>query len=80
MEHRSLSNTTKKDDLAKLDNYRRTILLEIYKSVANVVHPRLQPIDESKDHEGQCGFRQEFSCGDVAFCRGDNDKGKARTS
>jgi len=58
----------KKGDLSKPGNYRGIMMLEIvYKTVAKIVHSRLQPIVESLDHESQCGFRPGRGCADAVF-------------
>ena len=59
----------KKGDLSKPGNYRGIMLLEIvYKTVAKIIHSRLQPIVvESLDHETQCGFRPDRGCADAVF-------------
>ena len=44
------------------------MLLETaYKIVAIILHSRLLPIEESLDHEQQCGFRPERGCIDAIF-------------
>ena len=58
----------KKGDLSKPSNYRGIMLLEVvYKTVAKIIHSRLQPIVESLDHEAQCGFRPGRGCADAVF-------------
>ena len=48
----------KKGDLTLPGNYRGIMVLEVaYKIVAIILHGRLLPIEESLDHEAQCGFR-----------------------
>ena len=58
----------KKGDLSDPGNYRGIMLLETaYKIIAIILHDRLQPIEESLDHEGQCGFRSKRGCPDSNF-------------
>ena len=58
----------KKGDLSYPGNYRGIMLLEVaYKIVANVLKKRLLPIEESLDHETQCGFRPGRGCTDAVF-------------
>ena len=58
----------KKGDLGLPKNYRGIMLLETaYKIVAIILHSRLLPIEESLDHEQQCGFRPERGCIDAIF-------------
>ena len=58
----------KKGDLGLPKNYRGIMLLETaYKIVANILHSRLLPIEESLDHEPQCGFRPERECIDAIY-------------
>ena len=58
----------KKGDLSKADNYRGIMLLEAaYKVIAIIIHKRLLPIEESLDHESQCGFRPQRGCADAIF-------------
>ena len=58
----------KKGDLALPKTYRGLMLLEIaYKIVAIIFHSRLLPIEESLDHETQCGFRPGRGCMDAIF-------------
>ena len=49
-------------------NYRGIMLLEVlYKVVANVIKARLTPIQKSRQHESQCGFRPQRGCSDASF-------------
>ena len=44
------------------------MLLEVaYKIIANLLKKRLTPIEESLDHETQCGFRPGRGCTDAVF-------------
>ena len=57
---------SKKGDLSLPKNYRGIVLLEIaYKIIAIILHSRLQRIEESLDHEPQCGFRPDRGCMDA---------------
>ena len=59
---------TKKGDLSLPGNYRGIMLLEAaYKIVCIILHGRLLPIQESLDHEAQCGFRPGRGCQDAVF-------------
>ena len=56
----------KKGDLSLPGNYRGIMLLEAaYKIIAIILHARLLPIEESIDHESQCGFRPRRGCTDA---------------
>lgn len=58
----------KKGDLSLPGNYRGIMLLEAaYKIVCIILHGRLLPIQESLDHEAQCGFRPGRGCADAVF-------------
>jgi len=58
-----LKTLPKKGDLSKPGNYRGIMMLEIvYKTVAKIVHFRLQPILESLDHESECGMSRTWMC------------------
>ena len=58
----------KKGDLSWAKNYRGIMLLEVaYKIIAILLHSRLLPIQESLDHESQCGFRPGRGCIDAVF-------------
>lgn len=58
----------KKGDLSLPKNYRGIMLLEnAYKIIAIILHRRLLPIEESLDHESQCGFRPGRGCMDAVF-------------
>lgn len=58
----------KKGDLSWPKNYRGIMLLEVaYKIIAIILHMRLLPIQESLDHEPQCGFRPGRGCTDAVF-------------
>ena len=58
----------KKGDLSRPGNYRGIMLLETaYKTLAIILHSRLQPLVESIDHETQCGFRTGRGCMDAVF-------------
>ena len=58
----------KKGDLSLPGNYRGIMLLEAaYKIVCIILHGRLLPIQESLDHEAQCGFRPGRGCQDAVF-------------
>ena len=58
----------KKGDLSLPGNYRGIMLLEVaYKIVCIILHGRLLPIQESLDHEAQCGFRPGRGCADAVF-------------
>ena len=58
----------KKGDLTQAGNYRGIMLLEVaYKIIANLLKKRLTPIEESLDHETQCGFRPGRGCTDAVF-------------
>ena len=58
----------KKGDLALPGNHRGIMLLEIaYKIIANLLRKRLLPIQETLDHESQCGFRPGRGCSDAVF-------------
>ena len=58
----------KKGDLSLPGNYRGIMLLEAaYKIVCIILHGRLLPIQESLDHESQCGFRPGRGCADAVF-------------
>ena len=58
----------KKGDLSLPKNYRGITLLEsAYKIVANIIHARLLPIQESLSIEPQCGFRPGRGCMDAIF-------------
>ena len=58
----------KNGDLSLPGNYRGIMLLEAaYKVIAILIHDRLQPIEESLDHESQCGFRPGRGCSDAVF-------------
>ena len=58
----------KKGDLGLPKNYRGIMLLETaYKIIAIIIHSRLLPIEESLDHEPQCGFRPDRGCLDAIF-------------
>ena len=58
----------KKGDLSLPKNYRGIMLLEVsYKIVAIILQERLRPIQESLDHESQCGFRPDRGCVDAIF-------------
>ena len=58
----------KKGDLSQPDNHRGIMLLEVaYKIIAIVLQARLRPIEESLDHETQCGFRPGRGCCDSIF-------------
>ena len=58
----------KKGDLSKPGNCRGIMLLEAaYKTIAVLLHERLQPIEEGLDHEPQCGFRPGRGCSDATF-------------
>ena len=58
----------KKGDLSNPGNHRGIMLLEAaYKICAIIIHSRLLPIEESLDHESQCGFRPGRSCTDSIF-------------
>ena len=58
----------KKGDLGLPKNYRGIMLLETaYKIIAIILHSRLLPIEESLDHEPQCGFRPDRGCIDAIF-------------
>ena len=44
------------------------MLLETaYNIIAIILHSRLLPIEESLDHEPQCGFRPDHGCIDAIF-------------
>lgn len=48
----------KSGDLSKPGKHRGVMLLEaLYKATANIIKPRLAPIQESLEQEPQCGFR-----------------------
>ena len=58
----------KKGDLSEAGNHRGIMLLEIaYKIAANILKKRMIPIEESLDHETQCGFRPGRGCTDAVF-------------
>ena len=58
----------KKGDLSIPGNYRGIMLLEAaYKIVRIILHGRLLPIQESLDHEAQCGFRPGRGCSDAVY-------------
>jgi hypothetical protein len=58
----------KSGDLSLTGNYRGIMLLEVlYKTVANLIKDRTTPIQESIDHESQCGFRPNRGCTDASF-------------
>ena len=58
----------KKGDLSLPKNYRGIMLLEVsYKIIAIILHERLRPIQETLDHETQCGFRPDRGCVDAIF-------------
>ena len=58
----------KKGDLSIPGNYRGIMLLEAaYKIVCIILHGRLLPIQESLDHEAQCGFRPGRGCSDAVY-------------
>ena len=58
----------KKGDLSWPKNYRGIRLLEVaYKIIAILLHMRLLPIQESLDHEPQCGFRPGRGCTNAIF-------------
>ena len=58
----------KKGDLSLPGNYRGIMLLEAaYKIVCIILHGRLLPIQESLDHEAQCGFRPGRGCSDAVY-------------
>ena len=58
----------KKGDLSLPKNYRGIMLLEVsYKIIAIILQERLRPIQESLDHESQCGFRPDRGCVDAIF-------------
>ena len=58
----------KKGDLTNPGNYRGIMMLEVaYKIAANILKSRLIPIQESLDHEAQCGFRPGRGCADGIF-------------
>ena len=44
------------------------MMLEVaYKIGANILKSRLLPIQESMEHEAQCGFRSGRGCADAVF-------------
>ena len=58
----------KKGDLSQPGNHRGIMLLEIaYKIIAILLLARLRPIEETLDHESQCGFRPGRGCTDAVF-------------
>ena len=58
----------KSGDLSQPGNYRGIMLLEVLlKVVKQLLKARLQPIQESLDHESQCGFRPNKGCSDANF-------------
>ena len=58
----------KKGDLSQPGNHRGIMLLEIaYKIIAILLLARLRPIEETLDHESQCGFRPGRGCTDTVF-------------
>ena len=58
----------KKGDLSLPKNYRGIMVLETaYKIIAIILHSRLLPIEESLDHELQCGSRPGRGCMDPIF-------------
>ena len=58
----------KKGDLSNPGNHRGIMMLEVaYKIGANILKSRLVPIQESLDHEAQCGFRPGRGCADAVF-------------
>ena len=64
----TLTVLPKEGDLSLPKNYREIMLLETaYKIIAIIFHARLQPIEESLDHESQCGFRPRRGCTDAIF-------------
>jgi len=58
----------KSGDLSQPGNYRGIMLLEVlYKVAGNILKARLTPIQESLEHESQCGFRPNRGCSDASF-------------
>ena len=58
----------KSGDLSQPGNYRGIMLLEVLlKVVKQLLKARLSPIQESLDHESQCGFRPNKGCTDANF-------------
>ena len=58
----------KKGDLSDPGNHRGIMLLEVaYKIIAIIILARIRPIEESLDHESQCGFRPGRGCTDAVF-------------
>ena len=58
----------KKGDLSLPGNHRGIMMLEAaYKITAIILHDRLLPIEESLNHESQCGFRPGRGTMDAIF-------------
>ena len=58
----------KSGDLSQPGNYRGIMLLGVlYKVAGNILKARLTPIQESLEHESQCGFRPNRGCSDASF-------------